>query len=261
MLYSYIKIIRPFSSFTNNIHTELIISKQPVKAMRVTRKVSCEDCSQRCDIYNAIVLTGRDFSGANTIQAEFRKHERICKQGNDVSHAINLVEGSAKLFIEGINGHNIILYLMRPPSYIGLLSFFESIQYTYSVTAIEDSKVCMVDLIFLKELYLENHEVLLKLNKAFGKSVALIMNKLICLNQKNIRGRIAESLLYLSAFYGSDSYHLNITRKELGEMSAISEENTVRLLTELRKEGIIHIEGRQVTIGDKALLKKISDLG
>ena len=178
-----------------------------------------------------------------------------------MSHAIYLVEGTAKLYIEGINGHNIILYLMKPPAYIGLLSFFESIQYTYSVTAIEDSRVCMVDLNFLKELYLENHEVLLKLNKAFGKSVALIMNKIICLNQKNIRGRIAESLLYLAGFYGSIKYRLSITRKELGEMSAISEENTVRLLTELRKEGIITVEGREITINDITLLKKISDLG
>jgi len=229
--------------------------------MKVSRNVSCEQCRLKCDIYEAIVLTGRSFAGAKTIQATFRKHEKICKQGDNVSHAIYLVEGTAKLYIEGINGHNIILYLMKPPAYIGLLSFFESIHYTYSVTAIEESKVCMVDLDFLKELYLENHEVLLKLNKAFGKSVANIMNKLICLNQKNIRGRIAESLLYLAGFYKSDKFQLSITRKELGELSAISEENTVRLLTELRKEGIISIEGKEVQIKDKILLKKISDLG
>jgi len=229
--------------------------------MKLTRKISCESCRYKCDIYEAAKLTGRSFTGAKTIQAQFRKHEKICKQGDNVSHAIYLVEGSAKLFIEGINGHNIILYLMKPPSYIGLLSFFESIHYTYSVTAIEDSKVCMVDLDFLKELYLENHQVLLKLNKAFGKSVALIMNKIICLNQKNIRGRIAESLLYLSGFYGTTKYTLPVTRKELGEMSAISEENTVRLLTELKKEGIIAVDGREITIKDRTLLKKISELG
>ena len=44
-------------------------------------------------------------------------------------------------------------------------------------------------------------------------------------------------------------------------MSAISEENTVRLLTELRKEGIISLQGRDVTIIDTPLLSKISELG
>ncbi|MFZ0283391.1 MAG: cyclic nucleotide-binding domain-containing protein, partial [Bacteroidales bacterium] len=132
--------------------------------MKLSRKETCDVCQMKCDIYEAIMLTGRSFSAAKTIQAQFRKHEKICKQGDDVSHAIYLVSGTAKLYIEGINSHNIILYLMKPPAYIGLLSFFESIHYTYSVTAIEESKVCMVDLDFLKELYLENHEVLLKLN-------------------------------------------------------------------------------------------------
>jgi CRP/FNR family transcriptional regulator len=119
----------------------------------------------------------------------------------------------------------------------------------------------MIGLESLKHLYLQDHEVLLKLNRAFGKSVALIMNKIICLNQKNIRGRIAESLLSLASFYGSNNFRLPVTRKELGEMSAISEENTVRLLTELKNEQIIRLDGREVDILDTAMLKKISELG
>lgn len=229
--------------------------------MRIAGKMPCEACRNRCDLYDAFRKSGRTFPESNIIRATFRKHEMICRQGDNVSHAIYLTSGTAKLYIEGINGHNIILYLMRPPAYIGLLSFFESIHYTYSVTAIEDSQVCMVKLESLKELYLENHEVLLRLNKAFGKSVALIMKKIICLNQKNIRGRIAESLLSLAAFYGNNCFTLPVTRKELGEMSAISEENTVRLLTELKNEGIIRIQGRDVTIIDTSLLSRISDLG
>lgn len=229
--------------------------------MKISKKVSCETCANRCDIYDSVSITGRPFSEANAIQGEFRRHEKICKQGDNVTHAIYLVEGTAKLYIEGINGHNIILYLMKPPAYIGLLSFFESIHYTYSVTTIEPSRVCMVELDFLKSLYLENHGVLLKLNAAFGHSVALIMKKLICLNQKNTRGRIAESLLSLSAFYESNSFTLPVTRKELGEMSAISEENTVRLLSEMKSEGIITITDKILTINDRGLLMKISELG
>ncbi len=108
--------------------------------MKFTRNVTCENCRHKCDIYDALVLTGRSISDAMTIQAQFRKHEKVCKQGANVSHAIYLVEGTAKLFIEGNNGRNIILYLMKPPAYIGLLSFFESIHYSYSVTALRIQK-------------------------------------------------------------------------------------------------------------------------
>ncbi len=229
--------------------------------MKVSKKVCCDDCPVHCDIYEAIRKSGHSFSEIQPIHANFRKHEKICKQGSPVSHAMYLVSGTSKLFIEGINEHNIILYLMKPPAYIGLLSFFESAYYSYSVTALEDAKVCMVDLAFLKQLYLEDHDFLLRLNQAFGKSVGLIMKKIITLNQKNIRGRVAESLIYLTEFYGSYKFTLPVTRKELGMLSAISEENTVRLLTEFRNEQIVFVDGREIEILDMRMLSKISDLG
>jgi len=87
------------------------------------------------------------------------------------------------------------------------------------------------------------------------------MKKIITLNQKNIRGRVAESLIYLSEFYGDTKFTLPITRKDLGSLSGISEENTVRLLTELRSESIISLEGKKLEILDMRLLTKLSDLG
>ena len=87
------------------------------------------------------------------------------------------------------------------------------------------------------------------------------MSKLISLNQKQIRGKVAESLLYLSQLYDSLKYTLTLTRKELGELSAISEENTVRVLAEFRNEGIIEISGREIEIKEPDLLRKISAIG
>lgn len=229
--------------------------------MKVTRKMICPDCPLKCDIYKTMHAAGIDFEIANAIHAGFRRHELISKQGCNVTHAIYLVRGTAKLYIEGINNRNIILYLMKPPAYIGLLSFFESVQYSYSVAALEECEVCMIDLQFLKKLYIEQHELLLKLNKAFGKSVSNIMKKIISLNQKQIRGRVAESLIYLSDFYSANNFEMPITRKELGELSGISEENAVRLLSEFRAENIIRSHGREIEILDMRLLQKISDLG
>jgi CRP/FNR family transcriptional regulator, polysaccharide utilization system transcription regulator len=234
---------------------------EKIPSMKVSSKISCQECPLKCDLSEAIRLSGQSFSEARAIHANFKRHEKICKQGSPVTHAIYLVSGTAKLYIEGINERNIILYLMKPPAYIGLLSFFESVHYNYSVMAIEDSRVCMVDLEIVKELYLGDHNLLLKLNQAFGRSVSAIMKKIITLNQKNIRGRVAESLIYLSEFYGGLKFTLPITRKDLGSLSGISEENTVRLLTELKNENIISIEGKQLEILDMRLLSKLSDLG
>lgn len=229
--------------------------------MKFKKNFNCNDCQLKCDIYQVLKEKGEDLAKIKPMHFFYSKNENICKQGGSVTHAIYLVEGSAKLYIEGLNNRNITLYIMTPHSYIGLLSFFETPYYSYSVKALEDTHICTVDLDFIKKLYVDNHEFLLKLNKAFGKSVSSILGKIITLNQKNIRGRIADSLLYLSKLYKSDSFEMLLSRKELGELSAISEENAVRLLSEFKKEGIIDVDGKQISIIDKKLLTKISEVG
>jgi len=229
--------------------------------MKFVNQVKCDSCSSKCDIYHVIKSTGKHYEEFLPLQAIYKKHETVCKQGLCVSHAIYLVSGSAKLFIEGMNHRNIIMYIMKPSSYIGLLSFFESERYCYSVTTLEESRICMIDLNLLKVLYKENHELFLRLNQAFARSTASILHKIITLNQKQVRGRLAENLLYLSDLHGADVYQMELTRRELGEMCAISEENTVRVLKEFKTENIIRVDGRNISIVDRRLLQKISEIG
>ncbi len=229
--------------------------------MKFSKKHSCESCQLKCDIYSVIDSKHDIYGEVIPLHAQFKKHDLICKQGTEVTHALFLVKGSAKLFIEGLNNRNIILYILKPPAYIGLLCFFDNPVYSYSVSALEESEVCFIDLDFVKRLYIENHSLLLNLNKAFGKSVSAIMKKIISLNQKQIRGRFAENLIYLSQINNGKKFRLNLTRKEIGEMIAISEENTVRLFTEFSNENIISINGREIEILDLPLLKKISEVG
>ena len=229
--------------------------------MKFSKKNSCKTCLLKCDIYSTLVKDIEKTEEIKPLHAQFKKHDIICKQGTEVTHALFLIKGTAKLYIEGLNNRNIILYILKPPAYIGLLSFFESPKYSYSVMALEESEVCFIELNFVKKLYIENHDLLLSLNKAFGKSVSNIMKKIISLNQKQIRGRIAENLIYLSELNKNHKFHLGLSRKEIGEMIAISEENTVRLLSEFAKESIISIKGREIEILDMPLLKKISEVG
>jgi CRP-like cAMP-binding protein len=229
--------------------------------MKFTNNCTCKECILKCDIYPTLLKSADNFEQIKTLHAHFKKHDNICKQGTEVTHAIFLVKGSAKLYIEGINNRNIILYILKSPAYIGLLSFFESPVYFYSVTALEESEVCFIELDLVKKLYMENHDLLLSLNKAFGRSVTNIMKKIISLNQKQIRGRIAENLIYLSDINKNHKFNLGVSRKEIGEMTAISEENTVRLLSEFAKEKIISLKGKEIEILDMPLLKKICEVG
>jgi CRP-like cAMP-binding protein len=228
--------------------------------MRYLTKENCQTCKLKCDIF----FTAREMGIEDDLAPEqvvYKKHELICRQNAEITHAIILIEGNAKMYIDGMNNKNIILNILLPSNYIGLLSIYGSTTYAYNVAALNECRTCHADINLLKKLYYENHNFLLKLNSAFGNSVNNIMQKLISLNQKQIRGKVAESLLYLAQLYDANTFELTITRKELGELSAISEENAVRVLTEFKNEGIIGLEGKEISLKMPDLLKKISAFG
>jgi CRP/FNR family transcriptional regulator, polysaccharide utilization system transcription regulator len=233
-----------------------IMKKSEVKR---TNKIKCTDCQAKCPIYHAIEGMGHHYTEFENVHTTYKKKETICKQGSTVKHAMYILDGTAKLYIEGFNHRNIILNILKPGQYIGLLSFFEPVDYCYSVIALEDTTVCMIDLETVKDLYKNDHQLFVALNKAFASSASAIIKKFISINQKNIRGRMAEALLYLSELNNHHCFNLWMTRKELGEMCAISEENAVRILSAFKDEKIIETRGKEIKLVDIVLLKRISE--
>lgn len=228
--------------------------------MKLLKNGCCNDCLIKCDLY----LTALEMNLTDELKPVhnlYKKHEMISRQGDLVTHAIILLEGNAKIYIDGINNKNIILNILLPSNSIGLMAVFGAPCYKYNVAALTDCVTCHIDLNVVKKMYWGNHNFMEKLNTSLGESVSTIMSKLISLNQKQTRGKVAESLLYLSELNESDKFTLTITRKELGELSAVSEENTVRVLMEFRNEGIIEMKGREIDLKDTTLLKKISSVG
>jgi CRP/FNR family transcriptional regulator, polysaccharide utilization system transcription regulator len=192
------------------------------------------------------------------VRGHYRKRQIICSEGDEISQLMMILEGNAKMYVNGINGSNIIISILPAQSYIGLIAVLGYRKFKYSAAALSDCHICHIGLETVRKMYRENNSFMDGINNQITDSISHIMSKLVSLNQKQVRGKVAESLLYLSGLSGSERFTLPVTRRELGELSAISEENTVRILTEFRTKGIIEINGREILISDNKMLKSIS---
>jgi CRP/FNR family transcriptional regulator, polysaccharide utilization system transcription regulator len=221
---------------------------------------NCTHCQWKCDIY----FTAREMGlqhELKPVQMVYKKHETICQQDAPITHAINIKTGNAKMFVNGLFGKQIILGILMPANYTGLTAIFGSPDYQYSVTALTHCQTCQVDINMVKSMYHANPDFQQMLNQSFSKTLTSIMKKLVSLNQKQIRAKVAESLIYLAQLHESDQFVLTLSRKELGELSAITSENAVRVLSEFRKEGLISVAGKELSLLQKEVLVKISDAG
>jgi CRP/FNR family transcriptional regulator len=186
----------------------------------------------------------------------------ILKQGARATHLAFLQKGIVKFYFEDDRGKNLILTITKSPSLIGGVNVFNDSMNLFSIQAVEDCEVCMIDLVMLKEITLSNNRFLMKLLELVtGMFKDSILN-FISLAHKQVNGRIADVILFLSgSVYQSQQFTLTLTRKELSEFAGCSTENVIHTLSRFHREGILQVKGKSIGIMDVERLRKISKVG
>ena len=84
----------------------------------------------------------------------------------------------------------------------------------------------------------------------------------VTLTQKHIRGRLAESLLFLKDSYGLEedgaTISIYLSREDLANLSNMTPSNAVRTLSAFSSERVIALDGRKIKLIDEERLRKIS---
>lgn len=222
-------------------------------------------CSQ-CLFYkqSSLFLTDRDINHLekNTHQLKFKHGETIFKQGDKSRHIALLNHGIVKFNFEESKERNLILSIVSAPKILGGANMFYRQRNLFSITAIGDCDICMIDMYEFGEILKQNGKYALMLfERAMEMFETSILNY-ISLANKNVNGRIADILLYLSEHvYKSQSFHLLLTRKEIAEFAGCSKENVIHTFSHLDNDKVIRIDGKNLSILDKSKLQMISRLG
>jgi len=145
---------------------------------------------------------------------------------------------------------------------VNLLSIFSDQNFHYSINSLEETFVCEVKLDVLKEVMASNNKFTLRiLNRISHISDEVIVNRFE-IARKQIKGRVAFILVFLAdQIYKNHEYRMPITRRELGELISMTTENTIRTLSEFKKDCIIDIDGRIITILDYDRLVNVFKMG
>ena len=184
----------------------------------------------------------------------------IYKQGNYATHAVYLLEGYVKVYIDKENVRRIVK-IVKPNWFVGLLSVFSYEKYIFSASAIEDVRVRMIEKDAIKQVLQENPVFNHKFIQVVSMLGTNLTHFLALQNSKNVRGRIAEILIHFSdVVYQSDFFPMTFTRKELGHLANTSTETAIRILNEMRNEGIIEIADKSISILSKERLLQVLNL-
>ncbi len=223
---------------------------------------NCEGCHFRMAVFDSL-----DDSEINSVCAvkkeqEFQRGEKIIEEGAEIKEFIYLKSGLVKTFRKTQNGKEQILNIATPMEFVSLLSVFSEKTYKFSICALDETVVCMINLDIVRQLILSNGAFGLGIMEKMSKNADKIILQNLALNMKNLRGRIAYILLlFANNIYKSDDFDLPLSRKEIAQLIDMTTENVIRILSEFRKDEIIRINGKNIEILNKKTLERISEHG
>lgn len=223
---------------------------------------ACAACSFRSLLFDKLTDEELQMLDRHRTYRDFKKGEVVVEEGERVHTFLYLKTGLVKLSKFTLNKKNHIISIAKPKTFIGLLTVFSDPYFQYTITAIEPSSICFIEIEVIKKLIGTNGFFALDvLGKICNVSDEIIKNRInIC--SKQLRGRIAYLLVYFAKeIYTNTKFNLPITRRELGELIDMSTENVIRILSEFRKDGLIRIQGNQIEILNFDMLKRISKFG
>ena len=228
----------------------------------ILNTAACNKCAFRSVLFNQLSDDELIDLNLNKVEKKFYVKESVVGQGKPIKEFLYLKEGLLKLVKKDGLAKEHIISIAKPLNFIGFLSVFSNDKYQYSITAIEDSIVCFIDLETLKSTVRKNGDFALEVLEKFSKVSDDIIQFRMMIDRRQLRGRIAYILVMLAKqVYFKSKFNLPLSRKEIAELIDMSTENVIRILSEFRKDNIIKIDGSCIEILNIGQLERICRFG
>jgi CRP/FNR family transcriptional regulator len=221
----------------------------------------CFECKEKSLCFKQLNEAELSLTNENRVQLNFKKGEIISKQGSFVTHIMYLKSGFAKVYKETDLEHNLILDIIPEGKLIGLTSLFNNNNNIarFSVAALENAVVCSIDRNTIEKLIHQNSQFAKTVIASLNEESLQFYDKMASLAQKQMNGRVADALLYLSEnIFKSEKFKMILSRKDLADFTGMSMMSVVRTLKDLKSDGVIEDEKGYINIKNLNILRQIS---
>lgn len=217
------------------------------------------------DLFGVLTTEQSDLILENVEVRKYRKNQVIYNEGEIPTQLFCLVDGKVKVYKDGVGGRSQIMRVMKSVEYFGFRAAFSGQAYITAAAAFEPSVIATIPLSLIENLIKQNPQlawfIIRKLAVALGQADERTVN----LTQKHIRGRLAESILFLKESYGLEedgcTLSIYLSREDMANLSNMTTNNAIRTLSNFAAEHLIAIDGRKIKIIDEEELKRISETG
>lgn len=215
---------------------------------------SCESCASRL---NNVFCTLND-NQVNELALDkscniYKKGQLIFYEGNRPTGLYCVNQGKVKIFQTGEEGKEQILRLAKEGDLLGYRSLISGEPYSASGAVMEDAVVCYVPRKTFFELLQKNSELSTRMMQLLSHDLRDAEARITGLAQKPVRERMAETILMLREFYGTDDDEIikaSVSREDIAGIVGTSTETCIRVIAEFKHEKLIELAGKRIKVAN-----------
>jgi CRP-like cAMP-binding protein len=191
-----------------------------------------------------------------------KKGENLLTEGNAINGLYCIRDGKGKMTKLNTNGKEQIIKFIKGGDILGHRSILSEELVGLNAIALEDMHVCFIPKGDILDTIKENANFSLDLMRNISQQLNDANTSISQMAQKPVKDRLAETLLYLEEIFGVDNeacIDVTLTREEIANTIGTATESAIRLLSNLKKDGVIDLIGKKIKIVNKSSLKNISE--
>ena len=191
----------------------------------------------------------------------FSAKDVLFHEGDELRHVPYLLRGKARTFKINNDGKEFVIGLHGPGELLGYMGLLEGGQALETAESLEDCEVALIPREDLLALLYKDRDVSIRFIKMLARDVKEKEQHLLQLAYASVRQRVAHAILRVHARYaasGGSGLGVKISREDLASIVGTATESLIRCITDLKEEGLIMSEGRDIRIVDKVKLEKLA---
>lgn len=186
---------------------------------------------------------------------EFSKKEAIFRENDFANYLYFVTKGKVKCFKTDEYGKELVTDIYSTGDFLGYMTLLEDGDYNETAIAMEPTEVAVIPKQDFLSLLQKNRDVANQFIKMLAGNVLEKENRLLQLAYAPVRERVADALIKLIE-KENNTNKLKISREDLASIVGTAKESLIRMLSEMKKEGLIESEGQSITILDQVALRR-----
>jgi CRP/FNR family transcriptional regulator len=226
-------------------------------------KAVCQTCSMR-ELCMPNGLDNDEMAEIETLvgsRRRLRKGDTLYDTGDALDALYAVRVGSLKTAVLAEDGREQITGYHMQGDIVGLDGMATD-RHVSRAVALEDTEICVMPFDHLESLAQRVPALQHNLRRFLAREISRDQSVMLLLGSMRAEERLAAFLLdlaerYRRRGYSSTQYVLRMTREEIGSYLGLKLETVSRLFSRFQQEGIVRIQGRDVTLLDPSALRQL----